>query len=872
MSTAVQERPSQPAGPVGTGRARGGAPARRAVVRWAWRMFRREWRRQALILALLTVAVAATTIGLAVISNVVELRADPTFGTSNTIFGLSGSDPQLAADIAAFKARFGTIDVVSHQSIPVPGSVSAVDVRAENPAGPFVNVTVRLDAGRFPSGPNQVAVTSNVAQLFDLHVGSVWQEGGQALQVVGLVENPLNLLDEFALVAPGQIRAPASVSVLVDATNQSLRSFRLPGGGGLNIDSRGTASKTAAEALVLVLGTIGLLFVGLLAVAGFAVIAQRRLRSLGMLSSLGATDRQVRLVMLANGAAVGATSAAAGAAVGLAGWLVFAPTLQSLVEHRVDRFALPWWAIAAALVLAFVTAVLAAWWPARAVARIPIVAALSGRPPRPQPARRFAAAGGLVLAVGLVLLCFAVEHHAPYIIGGTIATVVGMLLMAPLAIQAIARLAGRSPIAVRLALRDLARYQARSGAALGAATLAVAIAATIAISAAAAQTPTSVSNLPANQLNLYVGANDVGPGNPVPVVTSAQQADLQTRVDQLAASLHAGTALPIDGAFNPLSAPVTAQPGGPGGGQPGGQVLAAMASVMRNSRGESISPVVNLYVATPELLSHYGINPSTISPTADVITSRTDLGGLQVFEPIFGPDGGPGGGPGGGPRGSPGGGPGGGPRGGPGQEPDAAVHPDIQIVKQLPAYTSDANTLLTSHGMQALGLQSIPAGWIVQTTSPLTTAQIDTAVKFAASAGLSVEQKTVQRSEASLRNWSTAAGILVALGVLAMTVGLIRSETAGDLRTLTASGATSATRRGITGATAGALALLGALIGTAGAYAALIAWHRSNLHPLTQIPIVNLVVIVAGLPLLAMAGGWLLAGREPAVIARQPLE
>jgi ABC-type histidine transport system ATPase subunit len=37
-------------------------------------------------------------------------------------------------------------------------------------------------------------------------------------------------------------------------------------------------------------------------------------------------------------------------------------------------------------------------------------------------------------------------------------------------------------------------------------------------------------------------------------------------------------------------------------------------------------------------------------------------------------------------------------------------------------------------------------------------------------------------------------------------------------------------------------------------------------------PIVNLVVIVAALPLIAAAGGWLLAGREPPAIARQPLE
>jgi putative ABC transport system permease protein len=67
-------------------------------------------------------------------------------------------------------------------------------------------------------------------------------------------------------------------------------------------------------------------------------------------------------------------------------------------------------------------------------------------------------------------------------------------------------------------------------------------------------------------------------------------------------------------------------------------------------------------------------------------------------------------------------------------------------------------------------------------------------------------------------------------------------------------------------------ALLGALLGTGGAYLALIAWHRNDLHPLTQVPCVDLVIIIAGLPLLAITAGWLLAGREPASIAHQPLE
>jgi putative ABC transport system permease protein len=45
------------------------------------------------------------------------------------------------------------------------------------------------------------------------------------------------------------------------------------------------------------------------------------------------------------------------------------------------------------------------------------------------------------------------------------------------------------------------------------------------------------------------------------------------------------------------------------------------------------------------------------------------------------------------------------------------------------------------------------------------------------------------------------AGAPLALAILAMTVGLIRSERAGDLRTLTATGATSRIRRTLTGAT-----------------------------------------------------------------------
>jgi hypothetical protein len=38
------------------------------------------------------------------------------------------------------------------------------------------------------------------------------------------------------------------------------------------------------------------------------------------------------------------------------------------------------------------------------------------------------------------------------------------------------------------------------------------------------------------------------------------------------------------------------------------------------------------------------------------------------------------------------------------------------------------------------------------------------------------------------------------------------------------------------------------------------------------VPVVDLAVIVVGLPIIAGVGGWLLAGHEPAGVARRPLD
>jgi putative ABC transport system permease protein len=114
--------------------------------------------------------------------------------------------------------------------------------------------------------------------------------------------------------------------------------------------------------------------------------------------------------------------------------------------------------------------------------------------------------------------------------------------------------------------------------------------------------------------------------------------------------------------------------------------------------------------------------------------------------------------------------------------------------------------------------------------------------------------------------------MLLALGVLAMAVGLIRSEGAGDLRTLTATGATGTVRRNLTAATAGTLALLGVVLGTAGAYLVMIGAYLGHLGDLTNVPVAHLGAIALGVPAVAVAAGWLLSGRQPSAIARVAFE
>ncbi|MHB1988586.1 MAG: FtsX-like permease family protein [Acidimicrobiales bacterium] len=831
----------------------GGVPARRAVIRWAWRLFRREWRQQLLILALIVVAVAATIVASSVATNTPP-PANSGFGTAGDSATFSSMNAHVKRAIASLEHRFGRVEVIENKTVSIPGSINTFQLRSEDAHGSFSGPMLALVSGHYPAGADEVAVTSRVAAAFHLLIGEAWRIGGAERQVVGIVDNPQSLLDEFALVVPGQVKTPAQVTALFDARGVSPRAIRI----GTQVQTPASVARSNPlnpETISLAALALGMLLIALVAVGGFTVLAQRRLRAIGMLQSTGATDRHVRLVVRANGTVVGLVGAAAGFVLGLVVWLAYRPSLEQSAHHSIGVFALPWVVVAAAMVLAIVAAFLAASRPARAMARVPVLAALSGRPAPPRQIHRSAIPGIVLLVAAFLLLGYSGSTNqgngsggAPELLLGLVLLIPGLILLAPFFLSLAARLARRAPIAVRLPLRDLARYRARSGSALAAISVGV-LAAVIVMLAASARYGNVLDyagpNLASNELALHANV----PTGQLVVPRNAKGKVIKVKSPQI--THPAQQAQHAEAIARALGAQLIAL-----------ETPDAGLNATQGGRGWN----GQIYVATPQLLQAFGIKASEINPNADVLSSRAGLSGVSGMTFTYG-------------SGTSGKGVGSGPPSPSGcrAATGCLANPVIQEIGALPTGTSAPNTVITEHAMREFHIQANTTDWLVQGTQPFSASQISNAQLAASTTQLSVESKNDQPTSFAVITWATIFGIVIALGVLGMSVGLIRSETAGDLRTLAATGASSYTRRTLTAVTAGALGFLGALLGTVGGYIALIGWLRGNslnggISSLGNVPVVYLLVILLGMPAFAALLAWLLSGRDPISMAQQPIE
>ena len=455
----------------------------------------------------------------------------------------------------------------------------------------------------------------------------------------------------------------------------------------------------------------------------------------------------------------------------------------------------------------------------------------------------FRTAAGL-MAIGIGCLALSNRDRVPLIVAGILTTILGSLLLGPLAIRVLARTAAHAPVASRLALRDLARYQARSGAALAAITLALGIAAAVVVTAAAEEKQeddrraTQLPNLSDRQIRVYAGPTSDPELIPLPLQTSSEIARSAARVRRIASGLGQASVIPLQKAVQPGDTPIVTFEGDRA------LIAVGLSKRVGPQRTDRASGV---YVATPALLRYLGVDPSTVDPSADFLADPSVPTRELIILDFR-------------------------------TRAEAAVTSVQRIDSRQVFGAGEGDTgrvpssFVTLNGLRRHGWKPVANGWLIESSSPLTSEEIALARELAAEAGLEIETQRERTSLATPIAIATAAGALLALAILALTVGLIRSESAGDLRTLTATGATGRTRRALTAATAGALALLGALLGVAGVYVALAAAYHDDLGYLGRIPALPLVLVVAGVPLVAAAAGWLLAGREPPAIARAVIE
>ncbi len=133
----------------------------------------------------------------------------------------------------------------------------------------------------------------------------------------------------------------------------------------------------------LILGVIGFiaLFTASLGIVNTMVmsITERR-REIGVLKSLGADDRDIRYLFLAESGAIGSIGAIVGIFIG---WMIsrIASAIAAAIMakegvHDVELFALPWWLILIAFSFGLIVSLIAGYYPAVRAARVDPVQAL----------------------------------------------------------------------------------------------------------------------------------------------------------------------------------------------------------------------------------------------------------------------------------------------------------------------------------------------------------------------------------------------------------------------------------------------------------------------------------------------------------------
>lgn len=322
---------------------------------------------------------------------------------------------------------------------PIPGR-GEIEISSDWAADRGVSVGDRLRVST-PTG----IVPLRVAGLYEFEGGlDLGGYGTGAMPITdarGVMDKP-GIWDEITVIAAG------------DAPPDTVRS-RLDRALGKGVDVttpqiKGDEAQEQVASLDIVLyffSGIALFVGGFLILNSFNMTVLQRIREIGTLRALGATDVRVARSILGEAAILGLLGSLLGLALGAGLALLLVRAMQSFgmpvstVEYSTG-------AVIAALVTGMVATLVGASWPALRAARIsPIRALVGGGAPRRRPRLRRAVIGLILFTPGLVgggLFWFGTNSNDPLVgIGAAASTMVmfvGMVLLAPFVVIPLVRL------------------------------------------------------------------------------------------------------------------------------------------------------------------------------------------------------------------------------------------------------------------------------------------------------------------------------------------------------------------------------------------------------------------------------------------------
>lgn len=340
------------------------------------------------LVVMLTVLTTSTSVS-------ASAEIDETFGSDLSI-GIPPRYPpydheltQRAAEVAGVSGHT-FIRTTSGQRFDLPIPVFGVEPGR-------ITEAVRLTAtsGSIAAvGGDRIAVDSALAARYGARVGSTFKAefrtGSREFRVVAVFDPVLvfegivtDLATAESLGARSGMDTAAYFFVAADADRATVRSgiaAAVAANPAVQVQDTATLKANVQDSVDELLGFVFAMLALTVVIAVLAIVntmllsVHERTAEIGMLRAIGATRGQVRSMVMAEAAIVGAFGAVCGLGLGL----LYGVGLRAVMAPLgIGQLALPWWWLVGSVVVGAAAGVLAAIWPAVSAARQPMLAAIT---------------------------------------------------------------------------------------------------------------------------------------------------------------------------------------------------------------------------------------------------------------------------------------------------------------------------------------------------------------------------------------------------------------------------------------------------------------------------------------------------------------